>query len=269
MQQFAYRNLLAYPGGQPGFNPAHFAAGPSCRFSGVATGNEFISLTDPRQMTIYGSSVLWLQLPIGPTLYADTTTYTGCVQLPCIADAAASAVTFSAIFTTPASLSNSNMLLAIGSFNPKWGVIIATTGSIKLYLNSSTYNVMPITGNGTWFYAASCSTSIGINAVLLNLSTGQLRTLVTAGPASLSQPTASLIGINGIPNSSAYGFGGGVAAAMASVNNFLSLTQLLAWARDPWSFWYQPTFKQYAQNYITSPTTDYIINTSNLSIPQP
>jgi hypothetical protein len=98
--------------------------------------------------------------------------------------------------------------------------------------------------------ASSAGTTATFNTILVNLNTGSIQTSTqTNSPITTPTPNAVNMGSNSVANRS---FGGNVAAIMVS-NSFLSLNQLIAWANDPWSFWYPPTVERIITSSLIAP----------------
>ncbi len=92
---------------------------------------------------------------------------------------------------------------------------------------------LTLSTNVPYFIGVSCRSG-SQNFVVVNLATGQVQTATTTTVRAFSAATGYTIG----------GLSGGskqadatIMAAMHSVS-YLSLPELLAWAADPWAFWY-------------------------------
>ena len=226
------RNLLAYPGGDAGFDATHPAAA-GIRFSGVATSNGFQSLDAARKYTT-NATVVYTQTSLGPTLVSTAANSNGGLAYQCPYSAQTAAV-FGSIFT-------------VSSSPPAAGGRVIQTGNNGL-LATSAMGLLALIGSGNYttgvtlsvgvpyFVAFSAVPAISkIYFVVANLATGSIRTGTIAGPASIT----SLNNTVAIAGTTSYALNGGVATAMHSLNNPLGLQALRAWAQDPWAFWYPP-----------------------------
>lgn len=235
-------NPLGFPGGVlPGFDPTHVAlSGGLCLFSGVAWGATFANiLSGTLAGTLTGSPTAKLFEGIGPAFgtisggnqsaefvgsYASsvtTLTLAGIFQQSTFQNSGSMVATSNAAGTSAAFIRQSSS----GAINPVFG---ATSPG-------STTFVCPT--DVPYFLAVSMlatNPTIG-NFVLVNLATGQITYETHNFANSSSQvPTNYWIGANPQRLFSAEQY---TAAAMIATT-FLSRERLLAWAADPWSFWY-------------------------------
>ena len=260
---YPVRNPLAYPGGNPGFDPAHFAGGPRIRFSGVATGSGFSSILTGVKMPLVGA-IVPMQSQIGPLVGTTVGSVNAYTQAPIQNDIAPSAFTTATILQYTGHNTNSwATYFSILSYNMGLDIVWY---SMNNYGTNSSVPFSFSAGN-PYFVVLTCISNT-VRILLKNLNTGTLKTYIGTGPTILPDITSSYVYIGGGgPSTSA--LLGGVAAFMYSVNNPLTPIQLLQWAQDPWSFWYPQTVRQQIQNhnYVTAPSTDYTLKCSNLLLP--
>ena len=229
------RNPLAFPGGAPGYNPAHLASGPKMRFSGVATNSGFVSLLGGNVTShgsmIYGSS------QIGPiATFAAAGAYQ---SIPGINETPAAAT--SAIILYPTA-SPGVVSYFTNDGNTAAGVVFQMNSLVtRIFTNSTAINGNTLTTNDPWFVVQSLYAGIFVN-VTRNLRTGKVATFTSSGNVGITGSSSSSYDIGGNSGSGgALGFG--MAAVMYSASG-LSLNQCLEWIADPWSFWYPPTVGQ-------------------------
>lgn len=102
---------------------------------------------------------------------------------------------------------------------------------------------LAITAGVPYFGVCSLLGGLTLNAALMNLRTGQLR-YESIGTAAIVNATATANQYIGNNDAATAPLIGRIAAVMWAYNRFLSLPELLAWASDPWSFWY-PSLRGY------------------------
>lgn len=231
---------LAYPGRQPGFDPSHFAS-KNVRLSAVASGNNFVNLLNAKKGTVTGAVTAIVDSRIGPaaqiTTIAGSDTY---VSIPSPSNAAIpTSATVASIFTYG---TNGNFSGLFGSNQTTFGVMFgvqAAGGSIQCYNGTVLNSVacVPVAGNA--YFAAVSYNTTKANFVLVNLTTGQVFSdSVTGASATAAADGTYCLGVNN--NFSTNSLVGGLAAGMYAAE-YLSIPQLLQWARDPWAFWYPRT----------------------------
>jgi hypothetical protein len=240
MLAVARRNLIRpnpfrFPGGKTGFNPNHIAlvGGGPLRFSGIsALSGNFIDVMTGAAGSINGSLTPSIDSAIGPKVtFADATTArTDFSGKSGVADAS---VCLAAIFRFSSGSAFQFMLLA-GSASG-WG--IGTSGganlSLESYGGSSIDSGLPV-ATGVPYFAIVSGNASASTFLLLNLSTGQIKTATSTGSSSIGCNGTYRVGnaAGGSSNSAT-----GVSAVMCSAN-YLSATEALQWAQSPWSFWY-------------------------------
>lgn len=141
------------------------------------------------------------------------------------------------IIFVPSSTS-AGQLWSVGNGSTGWRIDSSTV--IALVSNGvvNTGNSFTIVANMPYFLAMSANAT-KVNSVLVNLLTGQTFT-DTKTPSG--NTAGSLIGSDMFKMSSA---ANRLSAAAMSSNAFHSLSELLQWAQDPWSFWYPDYFGIY------------------------
>jgi hypothetical protein len=250
LSQRIYRqNPLAYPAGvAPGFGPTHMASAPgNSQYNGVFSccalpnGNMYSvkqgtpgSITGTPTTNIDGragpllklaTSASYLQFGNQPNVPSTVTQHTMAVIV------GAGGASNDAWIVTE-SISNSNS----GGFAFFWN---AGTPAIQIQrggLNISMTNYVWTAGH-TYFVVVSGNASL-VNFLQLDLVNGKIITQVVAtGLSGGSFTTANTYSVGG-RQGQALGCPDGIAAAMANINLYLSMPQLLQWAQSPWDFWY-------------------------------
>ena len=233
------RNRLIYPGGNSGFDPSHPAA-KGVRFAGVATGNSFLSITDPRTATAH-NTISFRQTPIGPTLWTDDS-HTGNITVPVPVDTTVSAINFASIAYLSGAVRGTYAKF-IGVDTPEQGILIHN-GIFNPVVNGTSYYPSYTFGAGIYFVAMSAFSGV-LNWVVCNMTTGAIIT-GSQSAASPGSSTGGYVNLGGTLNYGASYLGGGLATAFYGVNTPLSVGDLQRWASDPWALWYP----QYTRNTI-------------------
>lgn len=248
-------NLLAYPGGTPGFDPSHVAAA-GVTLSAVSVGANMVDL-------LTGKSGVRTSTPTAAIdgIGGVGTTFAGAQNL------AFSGKPTGNFFTQ---CTIAAIFLDGGSAATQRGVVAAATNG-----SSTTYPYLGTSAaNHTYGYARQGTAQIvtaltvmpsniphlligsdvggtgGARAILIkNLLTGQIWTATDTGGTTV-------VGVDGAYNIGSRGAGSlplltgdKVFAAMVS-NRFTTMAQMLQWAQDPWAFWY-PKF-DFAQSLATA-----------------
>ena len=221
----------------PGFDPSHLAAGTTARMSCVAsTGGAFINLLNGQATTpTNGTPTSTIRGVIGPAVLDSASTVYNAISNSITETPVAT--TFGAIFIPTAASGNQTIVADQTSptgnyseFRLNGGVLSSGQGG-----GGGTSSGFPsVVANQPYFVACSLH-SANQNFVLVNLLTGQTWSAST----TTSRPFGSISGSYAVG-----GFSGAstqanayIAAAMMS-RAFLGADQLLAWAADPWAFWY-------------------------------
>lgn len=227
---------LSYPiGRSAGFNPAHRAARGISGINGlsaIASGGNFISLLTGGAGTIGGAPVAGVR-SIGPAVdfSAGATTQT---TIP-IANITNTQQTLAVIYFLK-TFANTHMLQS-GNAN---------VGGAFLFLDNNGF-VATFSGGAAvssgifaslltvpYFAAVSVSSTLGTNFVVANLATGQTTIATGASVGTISAPGNFAIIGSDVFNVNFLGY---LSAVMFSPT-YMSIPELVAWASDPWSFWY-------------------------------
>ncbi len=214
----------------PGFDPTH-PASPGLFYSGIAVSGSFVNLLTGAPASITGT-VSAIMTPQGPGARCVTTLSGLVAATP--ASVAASAITFGAIITLTASIAT--------------GVFLQINGGSSSYLYQASRVLFMAAGGSTfssgvtlalnvpYFVAVSYNGSTA-RWVVANLNTGQITQATTSATHTIGTLGGSTTFVSG-GTSGAYFMDGQINAGMCALNNWLSAAQLLAWAADPWAFWY-------------------------------
>lgn len=246
---------LSYPGGMPGFDPAH-PASYRCSFSAVAVGANFINLHSGLQRgTATTLPTAAINGVIGPapqfSSAGNALRFSGSWNIT------PSAVTLAAIF----------QLSAASVANGVFGTAQSNTTGCYLEINaanhpalivaassSSTFTTITLSSGVPYFVAVSGNAAVQ-NCVCINLLNGEIQsasksialTFTASGPA----PAIGLV-------LDATGLSGQV-AAVCSGFNLLSLAQLIQWAQRPWDFWYPPAIDELLFSGLKGPSLTSLI----------
>lgn len=240
------RNPLAFPGGRnPGFDPAHIASA-NLRYSAIAAGKNCLQIapTLATGTTSVGGNII--NGTIGPVLNTTGTFQSATLpgSTPAVAD---TAITLAAIAMFTSATGNQACVLAsTGTSNTAafFLNVIATTGVFSFSgfstspSNSFGVNIGTLSVNVPYFLVGSISVASGIlsiNGLLVNLLSGEVKSLIGTRTVNAFIPSGVFQVMNNGNNPSWQ-----LAASMCSAT-FLSLPQLLQWAKSPWDFWYPPT----------------------------
>lgn len=234
------RSPLAYPGGMPGFDPSHVAS-KGCQLSSVVTGKAAVNLLRPSIRQTNTGILTGVDGQVGPYVQGDGTSNVA-VSFPAGSiqgTALLNGITFGVIAYV-AGLSLAQYVVAAGaSGGNAWSLRIGTTGTVQVAADSGgfvTYATPAFLVVGhSYFIAAAVTPGAGCKFVIRDLTTGGVASFsassVTGGPTSVA--TSASIG-KGFTN----GLSGLRVHCITFGESILSPAQLLAWAQDPWSFWY-------------------------------
>lgn len=226
-------NPLGFPGGVlPGVDWSHPAARGVVSghgFSGTALGSGLVNLLGGKLGAIgSGGPTLSLNGSIGPCATFGTTddyTYSGQSTANDSTGTFAAILVVNAQVGTQAIFRNSNATTGVEFRISTTGLSIAGPGG-SLAAGASLGSVS--TGV-PYFGAFSFTGTSALAALLLRMDTGVIKTATGAPTGSPVAPNGTYrIGLNSQSS---------IAAVMFSTS-FLQLPQLLAWAADPWAFWY-------------------------------
>jgi hypothetical protein len=230
------RNVFAFPAGQaPGYDQNHIAASPMMRASAVATPSGMLSLFRGRatcsgayipRITSAGPGLLFYN-GMSPYPYVDI------AGLP---SETPTALTFAAIYTPYQSAAYSKVVqngttsgnsLMVGALAPAFNC-----ASGNYYATAVALSI-----NVPYFLGLSATAS-NIYFVSTNLLTGQIKSSTFSGTYTFTATGSNICQFgNQTTGNSSYTANGTIHAGMFAASA-LSLQQLLAWAADPWSFWY-------------------------------
>lgn len=228
------RNPLAYPVGcKPGFDASH-VAGAQVKFSGVATPGNFIDVGSGGKGTISGTPTTGVHGQLGPVINFPSGAY---ATFPGHSAIVYPSITIAAIFSVD-SLTTFQYIFSNSTGGTGLSLIVDTT--FKLAINNwettRLVSSLAIAAATPYFAVVSQNGTTSTQFLLMDLRSGKV--LVETQAAGLAVPT-SLSGsylVSAAPNTGSHLLGN-VAAAMYS-GIYLSLPTMLAWAADPWSFWY-------------------------------
>lgn len=252
MPKLVLRNPLALPADKAGFDPNHIAlsGGATCFFSGVARRGNFIDLTRGVAGSVTGAPTRVVDGHIGDSVQyaaAAGNTFAGrATTAPRMTFGAVvkwtniAAGTYSFIFANSTNTTGYNALFggSDGSLNIRYGGINwgPPTSAITLV------------NNVPYFVAASIGPNANFNFVAARLDNGQVRTGL-AGPASASDTPNGTYVVGNWPLMSSFGIVGKI-AAVAYLNGYMAMPQLIQWAAAPWDFWYPPTQRQLVMSTV-------------------
>ena len=232
MALIPFRKPLAFPGGRPGFDPTHIAA-PGTLLSAVISGKNALNVSpttfaSARVGTISGSPTFGIDGVIGP----NASGFSGSDYIS-FTSAAQTAVngTMAAIVYSPGGVNNG--IFAVDNHDGPAIAGFSNTLFITGGLGDSTSGLAFPTG---WSFVVASISGSAVSFLILNLSNGQTTTSFTTYNTVPTGSTAYWIGVE--PKYST-AWPGKIAAVMHS-SAYMSIPQLLEWAKDPWSFWYPP-----------------------------
>lgn len=235
--QIPLRDKLAFPAGvAPGFDPTHIAA-QGAQLSAVFSGGNFLNVAPgfcSLLGTISGTPASVLDGALGPAKNVGTS-YS--VAFGSSAPAISGSVTMAAIIRVPAT-SNSGILHNASAASTGGTVLACFANNLYLANLAATTDInsgVQIATGDPYFVAASLRGGVQVDFVAANLRTGQIQTATVTTTVNASATGSGFT----IGEEYEYGtfFNGKIAAVMAAAG-YVPLSQLLAWARDPWSFWY-------------------------------
>lgn len=238
-------NPLGFPGGVlPGFDPSHRAVKGMARIGGlsaIAAGGSFIDLLSGSAGTLIGTPTAGISNSVGPvtkTVAAslNATTFTG--KASTFAN-----VTIAGIFYLTSTATWANLFATSGDNAGGWSC--GYSGGFQLYnINAGVTMSFSITAsvNTPYFFVASLvRNTTTSNAVLINLATGAIKTGTSATATGNDGASNGVYDVGNqfttLGTQTAYSWPGGIAAVMFAPT-YLLLQDQLAWAADPWSFWY-------------------------------
>lgn len=150
-------------------------------------------------------------------------------------------ITAGFIIRTPSSVASAKLLDQTGGSGGLTFGVSATAGSGFIFTGAGggTAKAFTLSANKAYFLACSLRMSGSSSPiqrwVKVDLETGQIETSAKTTNETLGNIASTLVLTNTTGTAS---FTGGIAAAMLSYRSFLTMAELIAWAQDPWSFWY-------------------------------
>lgn len=235
------RNPLAFPAGRsPGFDASHPASNGLLRkrgFSAVPIGANFVNVIDGSPFT--ASNTTAAIRAAGPCVKFSSAT-SACTQTGYSASTTltlAAVVEFSSLGSVYQGIVGSSTNASTNS--PILYLQGASGGPLDLYSSGDQSSTIKATSTNTpFFIAVSAKSSTKYNYILVNLTNGSIVTnSITPSAGFLTANGTVVIGNGNTTSQPALGY---IYASMYSYA-FLSIPQLLAWAQDPWSFWYPRT----------------------------
>lgn len=246
------RNVLAYPGGLPRFDPSHPAA-TGTLFSGVPFGGRFINLLTALPLnTVSGTAATaGVDGNLGPVAKFAAN---GAQSSSTLFAATTPSFTLAAFFR-PAAVSGTTIVVGLNN-NTGLGQV---SGVLVLRASSSNSSSgLTVSVGVPYFAAASWLSGGNINFVLVNLNTGNIQTATSSTAATINLSVFLIAAAGTAANDE---FNGSIGPVLLGINNYLSLPLLTNWAQSPWDFW----FPSNVQNLIfaglgTSVTADTFAN---------
>jgi hypothetical protein len=236
------RGFFEHPGVAPRHNPNHFAIRSNgvVRCSCVAMNGTMVELQTGLTATMTGSASFQVLPKIGhgitATAVGDYANFTG---LPKALTTSENTITLATIFR----FTNTNavrMLAVTTSSTLNTGFGMGAFNSVPYLIlpgqaESSLSGIVPSFISGRSYFMAWSPGTAG-PLVITDLTSGRTVTTIVNLTGAIF-PTDGKFTI-GASLSQSNGQGVGSVAAGALISNSLSQSQLLAWAADPWSFWY-------------------------------
>lgn len=232
LQPKKYYSGFPYPAGAtPGFDPSHIAAAQT-RFSAVCYGANFISLLNASTGVVTASPTTSLIGLIGRVTIFTATAVLSFSNQSTNNDATA---TFAAILVPNNNFASQTIFST--SNNGTTGIDFGVA-SDKARISSGGVagsGSVAITSGIPIFLAANFNNGT-VNFVIANLATGIIRTDTSSGSGGPTAPNGTYLIGNGSGGTTPQQTG--IAAVMFSAR-YMPTYQLLQWAANPWSFWYQ------------------------------
>lgn len=241
---------LAYPGGNPGFDPSHIASKGVVRFSAIPFGG--LTGTAPSAINLLngkGPSSAINAVTNRISAYGPANNFQSGTQSMLFSGQPTTlpaAVTAASIFMYTGG-SGFRCVFSSNSTSGGTGIQLFPDGSGGFFMTriatGNTSSLIPTPANNVpCMVISSASIAAGkVTYLLKRLDTGQVWT-----------DTANLvIGAGDLPSDGAYrvgDWGGGNLGVTGDIyatmyaENFLTINEMLQWAQDPWAFWYPRTF---------------------------
>jgi hypothetical protein len=254
-------NPLVYPGGRarPGFDPSHPASSGVINgngFSGIASGANFVNLLNGAKGTPANGPTSTLDGRIGPSAVFTATGAQATYSTPLAV--VNNSTTSAAILVCSAFNAGGGTWFIHGTFVGHYnGFGITSAGALQAYdkdggSKSSTFS---LSLNVPYLIIVS-KNSATVNFLAVRLDNGSLQTSTASGFTTVSV-SDGLYTIGCFAGSS-----GQIDASMATCmygTSYLSMPQMLAWASDPWSFWYPPKVSNLIFSSVANPSSNVLI----------
>ncbi len=234
---------LEFPQGRAaGFDPSHLAA-LNTRISAVAlpTGGAMQSLAASAAPTASTgvnapTSVI---TGFGPGMNSASGTFSyntfpnPVVETP-------SAVTFAVIVTPLVGINSGGIIGNSGTSNTSPTSLLQWSGTSfqpAIRASAQIASSLALQLGHASLVVASLLSGTKVNFLVVDLTTGQVTTHSTTTAVTIGTPATQSVAVGAL-GAAGLATGGYIHAAMYAVNNYLSMPQLIAWAQDPWGFWY-------------------------------
>jgi hypothetical protein len=254
MGLLTFRNPLACPGGQPGFNPGHFVLGNAPAFSGVASGATFrrldsLTINATPSGTLTGS----IDGTLGPVILPGTSSSNYEFVLGLNILSAANGLTLAYIGRW-----NTALGLAVAIGNIAHGVAIGSTASnsMEIYVGSTLASISTsgIAAVNDPVMCVGSVTAAGASVMgVLNLRTG-VRSITTASGTNALPNVPSNVYVGNYWGTNA-AYQKNIAAATI-FPNYISPATVARWFSDPWGFWYPQPARQLVWGYSSPVAAD-------------
>jgi hypothetical protein len=242
------RNSLVYPTGRnPGFDPTHVACcgyanlsnggTPGVKLSYIAVGKGFTNILTGGGTSSQNTGTVANYSPIGPC-YNCTGSKSFISTSPGDTVGYPSA-TLAAIVVTPTPLVSGAIALGVGSTAVNSFNLGNNSGPVTLGVSNGTQaSTVASLVAGTPYFIIGSGMSGNSNLAATNLLTGQIVSTHSTATFSVGVGNPLTVGMEfGILNNGNRPWDGYIATAMYS-NFLMPMSAVLAWAVDPWAFWY-------------------------------
>lgn len=244
-------NPLVYPVGRPGFDPSHPAsngAQPKRYFIGYPSNGTYVSTQDGSAVGAVTPFATGKITAFGPAILINTGGADKIAITGLDATTVPPGVTYAAFVQWNAFTGGAQyQTLMAGSGSQIFGLNL--TAKLNLFVSSDNAATFGPALNTPYFVCVSAS-SAGLNLVMTNLLTGQVFSQAKTGVAVGASNGSLFIGNSSAGTQPTDGLIGNV----AYLPTYLSMPQVLAWAADPWSFWYPPAMQQAMFSGLKTPS---------------
>ena len=232
-----WRNPLAFPAGRaPGRDSNHLCSGGAL-FSAVTLGTTVYDLIANQSAAIPGTPTFGISAGLGPYVKPNGTNYP---NFSGRSTAVLPNVTIAGIclWTAVGTVFGTGAGVGGGGYGIR---AIASSHFMLTYNNNIHYSdpSLIISLNAPYFFFASLNTSTGmLNYVVRNLATGVALSAQVTGATTVASASN---GTYAFGNDGSNNGGTAQVAAIYVSSQSFSMQHGLAWAADPWSFWYPDT----------------------------